>query len=63
MPLVLQSRCLDIQAGFGYNSFLDGELGHLTETDIRVCFLHATHITRIGEDCEFRKVGKRFSKI
>ena len=36
---------------------------NMTETDICVCSLHATNITTIGVAREFRKVGKRFSKI
>ena len=60
---IIQLRCLDIQVGFGYNLFLTGKLRDLTETDIRVCFSHVTNITTIGEEREFRKVGKRFSEI
>jgi hypothetical protein len=35
----------------------------ITETDVRVCLLHATNITTIGEAREFRKIGNRFIKI
>ena len=42
---------------------LNRKLGHLTLTDIRVCLVPAADIQTIGEEREFRKVGKRFSEI
>lgn len=42
---------------------LKGKLRHLTLTDIRTELVPAADIKTIGEECEFRKAGKRFSEI
>ena len=50
-----------MQKNFRYNCLIG--LGQVTETDLRASLAHAADIKTIGEEREFRKVRKCYSKI